>query len=154
MLPRRFRIPLLALLLLPSAGCAGAAAVGSALGAAFSGLAYMENGTAERTFVATLPEVWRASLAVLRLMDLTISEGARDENQGALKGVGSDLTVTLTMNTVTARATRVTIEAVQGTLGKDRATATEVLNQLALVLPPTPSPAHTSNTIDAPGGVW
>src|SRR3972149_213156 len=106
MLPRRFRIPLLALLLLPSTGCAAAAAVGSALGAAFSGMAYMENGTAERTFVVTLPEVGRASLTVLRLMDLTISEGARDENQGALRGVGSDLTVTLTMNSVTPPATR------------------------------------------------
>jgi len=154
MLARRFRIPLLVLLLLPSTGCAAAAAVGSALGAAFSGLAYMENGAAERTFVVTLPEVWPPSLTVLRLMDLTVSEGARDEKQGALKGVGSDLTVTLTMNSVTPRATRVTIEAVQGTLGKDRATASEVLNQLALLLPPTPIPAHTSNTVDAPGGVW
>jgi len=155
MLPRRrFRILLLVLLLLPSSGCTAAAAVGSALGAAFSGLAYMGNGAAERTFVVTLPEVWRASLTALRLMDLTISEGVRDENQGALKGVGPDLTVTLTMSSVTARATRVNIEAVQGTLGKDRATASEVLNQLALLLPPTPSPAHTPNTVDAPGGVW
>ena len=154
MLSHRFRISFLVLLLLPSTGCAAAAAVGSTLGAAFSGLAYMGNGTVERTFVVTLPEVWRASLTVLRLMDLTISEGARDENQGALKGVGSDLTVTLNMNSVTARATRVTIEAVQESLGKDRATASEVLNQLALLLPPTPSSAHTSNTVDAPGGVW
>ena len=151
---RRLRILLLVLLLLPSVGCAAAAAVGSALGAAFSGLAYIENGATERTFVVTLPEVWRASLAVLRLMDLTVSEGARDENQGALKGVGSDLTVTLTMQSVTTRATRVTIEAVQGARGTDRATASELLNQLALLLPPTPSPRHTSNMVDAPGGVW
>ncbi len=132
-------LPLLLIFMLLTTGCAAASAVGSALGAAFSGLAYLSNGNAERTFVVTLPEVWRASLAVLRLMDLTISEGTRDENTGELKGTAPDLTVTLTMNTVTPRATRVTIEAVEGTYGRDRATASEVLNQLALLLPPTPS---------------
>jgi hypothetical protein len=125
--------------MLLTTGCAAAPVVGSALGAAFSGLAYLSNGNAERTFVVTLPEVWRASLAVLRLMDLTISEGTRDENTGELKGTAPDLTVTLTMSTVTPRVTRVTIEAVEGTYGRDRATASEVLNQLALLLPATPS---------------
>ena len=132
-------LPLLVVAVLLATGCAAASAVGAAIGAAFSGLAYLSNGTVERTFVVTLPEVWRASLAVLRLMDLTISEGTRDENTGELKGTAPDLTVTLTMSTVTPRATRVTIEAVEGTYGRDRATASEVLNQLALLLPPTPS---------------
>jgi len=125
--------------MLLTTGCGAAAAVGSAIGAAFSGLAYLSDGNVEQTFVVTLPEVWRASLTVLRLMDLSISEGSRDENTGALKGTGPDLTVTLTMSSVTARATRVSIEAVEGTYGKDRATASAVLNQLALLLPPTPS---------------
>jgi len=95
----------------------------------------------ERTFVVTLPEVWRASLTVLRMMDLTISEGTRDEKTGELQGTAPDLTVTLTMSGVTARTTRVTIEAVQGMYGTDRATASEVLNQLALLLAPSPPEA-------------
>jgi hypothetical protein len=87
-------------------------------------------------------------------MDLTISEGARDERRGPLKGVGSDLTVTLTMNSVTARATRVTVEAVRESLGNGRATASAVLDQLALLLAPAPSPAHPLKAVDAPGSVW
>ena len=136
-----FLLPLLLAPLLLSTGCAAAAAVGSALGAAFGGLAYFSNGSVERTFVGTLPEVWRASLAVLRLMDLTITEGTRHENAGELQGTAPDLTVTLTMSSVTARATRVTIEAVQGNFDRDRATASEVLNQLALLLSATSSAA-------------
>ena len=120
-------------------GCATAAAVGSALSAAFTGLAYLADGEVERTFVVALPEVWRAGGTVFRLMDLTISEGTRDENAGKLTGTAADLTVTLTMSTVTARTTRVTIEAVEGTIGRDRATASEVLHQLALLLSPPPS---------------
>lgn len=134
-------LPLLVVSLLLSTGCAAASAVGAAIGAAFSGLTYISNGSVERTFVVTLPEVWGASISVLRLMDLTISEGTRDENAGELKGTAPDLTVTLTMSSVTARATRVTIEAVEGDYGRDRATASEVLNQLALLLPPTPAAA-------------
>lgn len=132
-------LPLLIAPLLLGTGCVAASAVGSALGAAFSGMAYLSNGNAERTFVVSLPEVWRASVTVLRLMDLTISEGTRDEQTGELKGAAPDLTVTLTMSSVTARATRVTIEAVEASYGKDRATAAEILHQLALLLPPTPS---------------
>lgn len=116
-----------------------AGAIGSAIGAAFSGLAYMSDGEVERTFVVTLPEVWRAGVTVFRLMDLTVSEGTRDENTGELTGTASDLTVTLTMSTVTARTTRVTIEAVETTIGNDHATASEVLHQLALLLSPSPS---------------
>lgn len=133
---------LLPLFLLPpllTGGCAAAGAVGSVLGAAFSGLAYMSDGEVERTFVSTLPEIWRAGVTVFRLMDLTVSQGTRDENTGELTGTGSDLTVTLIMSTVTARTTRVTIEAVEGTVGRDHATASEVLHQIALHLPPSPS---------------
>ncbi|MGH7408094.1 MAG: DUF3568 family protein [Candidatus Methylomirabilales bacterium] len=141
-----FFLPLLLVPLLLTTGCAAASAVGSALGAAFSGLAYFSNGNVERTFVGTLPEVWRASLTVLRLMDLAITEGSRGENAGELQGTAPDLTVTLTINSVTARATRVTIEAVQGNFDKDRATASEVLNQLALLLPATSSAAPRSES--------
>lgn len=133
---------LLPLFLLPpllTGGCVAAGAIGSAIGAAFSGLAYMSDGEVERTFVVTLPEVWRAGVTVFRLMDLTVSEGTRDENTGELTGSAPDLTVTLTMSTVTARTTRVTIEAVEGTIGRDHATASEVLHQLALLLSPSPS---------------
>lgn len=133
---------LLPLFLLPpllTGGCAAAAAVGSALGAAFTGLAYLSDGEVGRTFVGTLPEIWRAGFTVFRLMDLTITEGIRDENRGQLKGTAPDLTVTLTMSTVTPRTTRVTIEAVEERIGRDRATASEVLHQLALLLSPPPS---------------
>lgn len=134
-------LPLLVVFLLLSTGCAAASAVGAAIGAAFSGLAYLSDGNVERTFVVTLPEVWGASISVLRLMDLTISEGTRDENTGELKGTAPGLTVTLILSSVTARATRVTIEAVGGAYGRDQATASEVLNQLAFLLPPTPAAA-------------
>lgn len=133
---------LLPLFLLPpllTGGCAAAGVVGSAIGAAFSGLAYLSDGEVERTFVVTLPEVWRAGVTVFRLMDLTISEGARDENTGELRGIAPDLTVTLSMSTITARTTRVTIEALENGYGRDHATASEVLNQLALLLSPPPS---------------
>ncbi|MBI3003431.1 MAG: DUF3568 family protein [candidate division NC10 bacterium] len=133
---------LLPLFLLPpllTGGCVAAGAIGSAIGAAFSGLAYMSDGEVERTFVGTLPEVWRAGVTVFRLMDLTVSEGTRDENTGELTGTASDLTVILTMSTVTARTTRVTIEAIEGTIGRDHATASEVLHQIALHLSPSPS---------------
>ncbi len=132
---------LLCLLLLPvllTTGCAAASAVGAAIGAALSGLAYLSDGTVVRTFVVPLPEVWQASLTVLHLMDLPVTAGTRDEHTGELTGAAPDLTVTLTMSSVTARATRVSIEAANGTLGGDRATAAEVLNQLALLLAPTP----------------
>ena len=139
-------LSLLLVFMLLTTGCGAAAAVGSAIGAAFSGLAYLSDGNVERTFVVTLPEVWGASISVLRLMDLTISEGTRDENTGELKGTAPDLTVTLTLSRVTARATRVTIEAVEGIYGRDRATASEVLNQLAFLLPPTPAAARRSES--------
>lgn len=134
-------IPLLVAPLLFGTGCAAGAAVGSILGAGFSGLTYFADGNTERTrtFVVPLPEVWRASVSVLRLMDLTISEGTRNERTGELTGTAPDLSVTVTMRSVTARATRVSIECVAASYGEDQATAAEVLNQLALLLPPAAS---------------
>lgn len=136
--------PLLCLVLLPTlltTGCAAASAIGAAIGAALSGLTFLADGNTERTFVTLLPEVWRASLAVLRVMDLTITEGTRGETVGELTATAPDLAVTLTLRSVTARATRVTIDAGNGGLGRDRATAAEVLHQLALLLPATPAAA-------------
>lgn len=142
--PRSLRC-LLVLPVVLTTGCAAASAVASALGAALSGLTYLADGNAERTFVTPLPEVWRASLTVLRLMDLTITEGTRRETAGELTATAPDLTVTFTLRSVTARATRVMIDAGNGGLSRDRATAAEVLNQLALLLPAAPAAAHVAS---------
>lgn len=128
---------LVALVLLQ--GCA-LLAVGAVAGAA-AGVTYTVMGIAEKTF----PEDREAVLAAVQkaLVTLDIKTGqVRNIEEGGriarteLQAFARDLTILITVERVSDRATRVTVDASKRYVLKDKGTATEILAQTTNNLPP------------------
>ncbi|MFQ5961206.1 MAG: DUF3568 family protein [Candidatus Methylomirabilales bacterium] len=121
------------------AGCAGFTVLTSAI----AGAIYVKSQTVERTFVAPMPDVTAACRQALKEMGLTIKDDeVLEDEHHIVATASSDYEVDVTITPVTAEATRVAINA-DSLPARDTATGTEILNQMAAVLSPTP-PAHVS----------
>jgi hypothetical protein len=121
-------IPLL--FFLPFAyGCAALAV--SALGAgAGVGLPYVFADCADRTLNFSFDQVDRATPKVLRKMEIAILAESEIEKGKRFKASTRSLEITIDMEKVTGRATRITINAMKGPFVKDKATAEEIINQV------------------------
>lgn len=115
------------------AGCAGF----SVLTTGIAGAIYVKSQTVERTFAAPMPEVTEACRHALRQMAFRIDhEEIRETGHYILATASSNYDVEVTITPVTAEATKVSINA-DSLPERDKATGTEIFNQMAAVLSPT-----------------
>jgi len=125
--------PLLYLfLLIPlifSSGCAALAISAAGAGAGI-GIPYVFSDCADRTLNFSFDQVDRATPKVLKKLDIDLLTETETENGKRIKASTDNLEISIDMEKVTMRATRVIINAKKGTLIKDRATAEEIINQL------------------------
>jgi tol-pal system protein YbgF len=120
-------------------GCAGF----TVLTTGIAGAIYVKSQTVERTFVAPMPEVTAACRHALGQMGFTIErEEIRETGRHILATASSDYEIEVTITPVTAEATKVSINA-DSLPERDKATGTEIFNQMTTVLSPTP-PVHLS----------
>jgi tol-pal system protein YbgF len=118
------------------AGCAGF----TVLTTAIAGAIYVKSQTVERTFVAPMPQVSDASRQALIQMGFVVEhEEIRETEHYILATGSSDYEVEVTITPVTVEATRVAINA-DSLPERDKATGTEIFNQMAIALS-APSPS-------------
>jgi hypothetical protein len=120
----------LILFLLPpfASGCATIAI--SALGAgAGIGVPYVVSDCADRTLNFPFEEINKITPKVLKKMDIAILDDSEIENGKRIKASTKNLDITIDMERVTNRATRITVNAKKSSFVKDKATAEEIINQ-------------------------
>jgi hypothetical protein len=134
---RRPALALLASVLL-AGGCDGG--VGMALlsaGAgttANAGINHTVNGIAARTFTAPAADVHQATLAALKTMGIPVDDDRVDDTVRTIKGRASDRDIDIDIQTMTPRATRLSVTASHDLVFKDGATAGEIVDQTARAL--------------------
>jgi hypothetical protein len=114
-------------------------AVGAMAGAA-AGVTYTVMGIAEKTFPADRETVLAALNKALATLDIKTGEMRNIEEGGRIvrtdiQAFARDLTISITVERVSDRATRVSVDASRKYVLKDRATATEILAQTTTNLP-------------------
>jgi len=112
-----------------SAGCAEVVVPGAVTGA---GEYYRYNTTnvAEQTLMGTVSEVTAASRDALKKMDIQMYAVRPGDSETELTAATAELDIRITMVPITATTTKVTVNAVQDHVIKDRATAAEILSQI------------------------
>lgn len=130
------------------AGCAGF----TVLTTGIAGAVYVRSQTVDRTFVATMPEVKEASRQALGDMGFTIKDREfRETDYYILAASSHKYEIEITITPITLTTTKVSINA-DSLPERDKATGTEVLNQMATILSaraPT-RVASTSATAEPP----
>jgi hypothetical protein len=116
-----------------ASGCATVAL--SALGAgAGVGIPYVISDCADRTLNCSFEEVNKITPQVLRKMDIAVVNDSEIENGKRIKALTKNLDITIDVERVTKKATRITVNAKRKSFLKDRATAEEILNQFEAML--------------------
>ena len=110
-------------------GCAAIAISAAGAGAGI-GFPYVFSDCADRTLNYSFHQVDRVTPRVLKKMDIVLLAESETETGKRIKASTSRLEITIDMEKITMRATRVTINTKKGTFFKDRATAEEIINQL------------------------
>jgi hypothetical protein len=130
----------LLILLIFSSGCA-ALAISAAGAGAGVGIPYVFSDCADRTLNFSFDQVDRATPKVLKKLDIDLLTETEIENGKRIKASTDNLEISIDMEKVTMRATRVIINARKVNLIKDRATAEEIINQLekSLTMDKTPT---------------
>lgn len=123
---------LVGLLTLP--GCA-LVAVGAVAGAA-AGTTYTVLGVATKTFTEDYDSVLAALKQALVTLDIKTGDERKTEDQGKvvtteIDAFARDLSIAISVERITDKATRVVVDASRKYVVKDSATATEIINQTA-----------------------
>lgn len=107
-------------------------AIGTGTGTAVS---YTLDGIAYKTFTAPAPKVRRATLAALRKMDFKLQPPETSQNGDSppiiATGTGKDRQIEIELEPISPQATRIRVVAKDGIFFKDKATATEIIYQVA-----------------------
>jgi hypothetical protein len=149
---RRRPVPALAGLLLVGGlavgGCAalapaavGTAAIGAGAGSLVkAGTEYTLGGAAYRTFSAPLDEVYDGVRRTFEDLQMTITRERFTGGKVRIQGVATHRTFTVVLDPVTPALTRLKLVVREmGGLGKDRATAAEIIAQAERRIPPYPA---------------
>ncbi len=134
------------ILLIFSSGCAALAISAAGAGAGI-GIPYVLSDCADRTLNFSFDQVDRATPKVLKRLDIDLLTETEIENGKRIMASTDNLEISIDMEKVTMRATRVIINAKKGTLVKDRATAEEIINQLEKSLATEKHPAFEKSPV-------
>lgn len=98
-----------------------------------SAVSYTLDGIAYKTFTAPAPTVRRATLAALRKMDLKVQPTEPSQNGVApsIIATGKDRQIEIELEPISPQTTRIRVVAKDGIFFKDKATAAEIIYQVA-----------------------
>ncbi len=118
------------------AGCEAIAVTTLGVAAGVGGgtaVSYTLDGIAYKTFTAPIPKVQRATLAALRKMDLKVEPPELSQNGGGptIMATGNQRLIAIELEPISPRTTRIRVVAKDGIFFKDKATATEIIYQVA-----------------------
>jgi len=117
-------------------GCATLAI--SALGAgAGIGFPYVLTDCADRTINFPFEQVNKVTPQVLKRMDIDVVKHSGMDNRKRIIASAKDLDITIDMERVTTKTTKITVNAKKGAVRKDTATSEEIINQMERMLAKT-----------------
>lgn len=134
---RQFYPAFLAASLFVLAGCeaAGLTLLGSGSGVAMgTGIQHSLGGIVYKTFTAPSDRVWLAAHRGLERMEIAVVDESEEEGNWTINAKASERDITVELEELTPRTTRMRVVAEDGILFKDSATATEIIVQTATAL--------------------
>jgi uncharacterized protein DUF3568 len=112
-----------------ASGCVPVAVTAAGVGMG-TGVSHTLGGIVYKTFAAPQPKVQRATVAVLRKMQIKVTETKRDENKELITARAADRDIDIEIEALTPNTTRITVVAKKdGGFIRDSATATEIILQ-------------------------
>ena len=130
--PRWIAMWLIVLGLAGNQGCAAVGltlfGVGAGVGSA-TGVSYTLDSIAYKTFNTPLESLEGATRKSLKRMDMEVKETQPIDIGKKIVAVAEDRTIEIELERLTAKTSRMRVNAKQGWLFKDRATATEIIVQ-------------------------
>jgi len=137
-------IGVMTVVLLSAQGCAaGLTLFGAGAGVSGgSGVSYTLDSIAYKTFTAPVEDLQGATLKTLKRMDITIKGNKASESGRIIVAVAGDRTIEIELDRLTTKVSRMRVNAKQGWLLRDRATATEIIVQTAQTLEDHPPRAN------------
>ena len=118
----------------------GCVAAGLAAGPLMSAVQLIGDRSVERTVGADLAEAQGATEAVLVRTGFRIDTRERKDDSRVMLAVADDVTVHAKLERVTPKLTRVAVRVERGSVIPDRNTSTQIQDQIAALLAPTPAP--------------
>jgi uncharacterized protein DUF3568 len=116
-----------------NSGCVTILAAGAITGAT-QYVKYTVDSTAKRTFSENLNHVMRASIDVLKKMNITIDTVKKKESGAKIQAVANDLKIKISIHPITDNTTKVSIDALKYAVLRDKATADEIITQIDVAL--------------------
>jgi hypothetical protein len=109
-------------------GCTAIVAGGSA-GAASAGVEYTLTGVAHRTVNADLTASKRAASKALKQLGMNPSGPVNTEKGAKIAALTPKLNITVELERITSKATRISVDVKAGVVRKDKATAAEIIRR-------------------------
>jgi hypothetical protein len=128
--------------MLGTQACAGAGLALFGVGAgtaAGTGTAYTLDGIAYRTFTAPIDDMRRATATSLKRMDIRVKTDQATDSGRSIVALAGDRTVSVELEKLTARTTRMRVTAKRNAVFRDRATAGEIIAQTERALDDLPA---------------
>ncbi len=133
--------PLLCLAWALTSGCAAVGLTLLGVGAGVSagtGVSYTLDSIAYKTFTASEEQLYGATLKTFKRMDMGVKENQPTESGRKIVALAGDRTIEIELDRLTAKTSRMRVNAKHGWFFKDRATATEIIVQTERTLDEEP----------------
>ena len=112
-----------------ASGCVPIAVTAAGVGMG-TGVSHTLGGIVYKTFAAPQAKVQRSTIAVLRKMQIKVTETKREENKELITARAADRDIDIEIEALTPNTTRITVVAKKdGGFIRDSATATEIILQ-------------------------
>ncbi|HUV51145.1 MAG TPA: DUF3568 family protein [Anaerolineae bacterium] len=129
---KRFKGYLVILLLLFTTGCA-TVALPALSGMGFA-VHYSQSNVASKTFTFPVDQTDKATMFALKGMGIKVVDDSTTEKGKRIKAATDELDIIIDLEQVTAKVTKVNVNARKWTMIKDMATASEIIAQVAKAL--------------------
>ena len=134
MVSKKFISIIVVAIMLSLQGCAGVGLTMFGVGAgtaAGTGVNHTLSGIAYKTFTVPAERVHTATLETLAKMEMDITGDKKSENGRKITAKASDREISIELEPLTPRTTRMRVTVDEGVIFKDASTATEIIVQTA-----------------------
>ena len=115
------------------AGCAEVIVPGTLAGGG-EAYRYSTTNVAKKTFMGDVGQVTTATRSALQNMGIHLKSINTEDAETEITASTGDLDISIAMQSITTRTTKVSVNAVKDRVFKDKATAAQILNQIQLAL--------------------
>ena len=105
-----------------------------ALTGAGVGVSYTLTNVAYRSFSSPVDQVHHATISALEKMEIMVIDDSKSEDGRTITAATMELDITINLEEVTLKTTKIKVDARKKLVLKDKATAAEIINQVEKVL--------------------